>query len=351
MKLRFSLACAVACLGLLLPGCSKPEALDYLPESQGYLTVNGQTAKEQAGMARMMKVMEKLSPETGAAPEMQRMYLGFDAAIGSQPQFYGVVTGSPGMADQMLTQLKSSGATDTTAEGMPAVRTPEQQGMSGLIVKQSDSAVLIASGDGALTKMVTTSKRKNPAAVNSPLFRQATANSGSHAVALTMNVAGYMEAAAPQLGMIAMMNPKGAEALKQVQTVSLFVDWAEQPKVALLASLNDPEARNNLAGLLNMGLQMAMAQPGAAVPDFVKGIKAETNTDGVQVELALPKETADEMLAKLEKVAADLPADPKEREKALQEALMGMIPTPPAGGGAPGMQPPAAPPVMGVSMQ
>lgn len=351
MKLRFSLACAVACLGLLLPGCSKPEALDYLPESQGYLTVNGQTAKEQAGMTRMMKVMEKLSPETGAAPEMQRMYLGFDAAIGSQPQFYGVVTGSPGMADQMLTQLKSSGATDTTAEGMPAVRTPEQQGMSGLIVKQSDSAVLIASGDGALTKMVTTSKRKNPAAVNSPLFRQATANSGSHAVALTVNVSGYMEAAGPQLGMFAMMNPKGVEALKQVQTVSLFADWAEQPKVALLASLNDPEARNNLAGLLNMGLQMAMAQPGAAVPDFVKGIKAETNADGVQVELALPKETADEMLAKLEKVAAELPADPKEREKALQEALMGMIPTPPVGGGSPGMQPPAAPPVMGVPVQ
>lgn len=351
MKLRFTLACAAACLGLLLPGCSKPEALDYLPESQGYVTVNGQTAKEQPGMARLMKVMEKLSPESGTAPDMNRMYLGIDAAPGSQPVFYGVVTGNPGMADQIMAQLKTSGATETTAEGMPAVRTPEQQGMSGLIVKQSDSAVLIASSDSALTKMVTTSKRKNPAAVNSPLFRQATTNSGSHAVAVTLNVSSYMAEAGPQLGMFAMMNPKGVEALKQVQTVSLFADWADQPKIALLASLNDPEARNNLAGLVNMGLQMLVAQPGVAVPDFAKGLKAETNTDGVQLELALPKESADEMLTKLEQVATDLPSDPKEREKALQEALMGMIPTPPAGGGAPGMQPPAAPPVMGVPVQ
>ena len=321
MNTRNLMLGATAGLALVLTGCSKPAPLDYLPESQGYLMVNGTTAKEQAGAARFMKVIEKISPEAGTTTDADKVYVAFDAAPGSQPSMYGVLVGKPGMAEKVIAEAKKQGAVDTTVDGEAAV-TMKQGAQTAYLVKVGDDAVLAAGSEADYRKMAATAKRKNPAAVNSGLFGKTTGKGGSHVIVATFNTGSLMQQVAPQLGLLAMINPKGAEAAKKVERVTVTGDWAETPQMVVQLGMSDTADAKDLASLINMGLQQLMTQPNAAaMPDFVKNLKAETDEEGVKMEVIVPKEMGDSFLAFVEESAKNMPTDPKAREAMLMDML------------------------------
>jgi hypothetical protein len=178
--------------------------------------------------------------------------------------------------------------------------------------------------------MAATAKRKNPAAVNSALFGKTTGKAGSHVLVATFNTGSLMQQVAPQLGLLAMINPKGAEAAKKVERLTVTADWAEQPQMVVQMGMSETADANDLASLINMGLQQLLSQPNAAqMPDFVKNLKAETDEEGVKLEVIVPKEMGESFLAFVEETAKSMPADPKARESMLMDLLQNM-------GGEPG---------------
>ncbi|PKO18141.1 hypothetical protein CVU37_07420 [candidate division BRC1 bacterium HGW-BRC1-1] len=329
MMTRNFLMGAAAGLALVMTGCSKPAPLDYLPEAQGYLMLNGKTAKEQAGAARFMKVLEKISPEANTSTDADKVYVAFDAAPGSQPSMYGVLTGKAGMADKVIAEAKKQGAVDATVDGEAAV-TMKQGDQTAYLVKVGEDAVVAAGSEADFRKMAATAKRKNPAAVNSALFGKTTGKAGSHVLVATFNTGSLMQQVAPQLGLLAMINPKGAEAAKKVERLTVTADWAEQPQMVVQMGMSETADANDLASLINMGLQQLLSQPNAAqMPDFVKNLKAETDEEGVKLEVIVPKEMGESFLAFVEETAKSMPADPKARESMLMDLLQNM-------GGEPG---------------
>src|ERR1043166_9476097 len=194
----------------------------------------------------------------------------------------------------------------------------------------------------AVFTMVKTAKKKNASALQSTTFGKLRQLEGSHAFILAVNPAPLLAMGQGQLGMLQAMNPKGLEALRKVQVVTLTGDWDQQPKVEATLHLDGEEARNDLAGLIDFGHSMAKAQSGQ-MPQFISGIvsglEAKTDSDGVKIGFELPKEWADGVLDKLDAAVAQLPSDPKERQKALGTAIQGMVMQGMKGGVAPGAGP------------
>ncbi len=314
------LTVAAAALALSLTGCASKEPLDYLPEGAAYLAINMDEVRESAGSQRLLKVIQQLgSSPVAADSKAQRLYFSFSAP--PQGSAYGVMTGRPGFAEAALADLKAAGGSDSKVDGRRAV-TSDKFSLSPM----GDNAVLFFGAPSDLTRMIQTSKRKSPGAAQTRLFQKARDLATSGGVALAINSAPLLQAAGPQLGMLALMNPKGVETLKQSDSLLLTLDWDEAPSVE--ATITGPEdGRAQLADLINSLLgRLKESSPGPArgmggLPELVKRLTATSGPEGVELSLRFTPQEAESLLSRLESTAASLPTDPAERRKALQQAL------------------------------
>lgn len=332
--IRFTFAARLAAAGamLVLAGCASKEPLDYLPEGQAYMAVNMAEVRNDAGTKRLMNVLQKLDQSAVRADNAaERMYF---ALAGTPPQLsvYGVMIGREGFADQALADLKAAGASEGKLAGRKAV-VGEKFSLSPI----SKRAVLFFSRETDLEKMIDTSKRKSPGAAQTALFRRTQRLSNEHGLLLTLNAGPLIAMAGPRLGMLSMLNAKGADALKQAEALELTLDWDEKP--AVRAALTCPqEGREDLATLLNMllgqvkqsmqAMQTAMQAQGQTAMLTLAGgallqkLEVKAGQEGVELTLEFPKEDSDALLARMEAMAENLPKDPAERAKALREAFV-----------------------------
>lgn len=328
---RFAATCAMAAAMLTLAGCASKEPMDYLPEGTAYVAVNMAEVRSDAGTKRLLDVMEKLDQtEVRADSAAERLYFSF-SGVPPQTSIYGVMIGRNGFAEQALADLKKAGGTEAKLNGRRAV-VGEKFSLSPV----NENAVLFFHGESELAHMVNTSKRKNPAAAQTALFRSTRDLAADHGIAMTLNPGPLLAMAEPQLNMLSMMSPKGVEALKQSDSLAVTLDWDEQP--ALRAALSAPtESREDLATFLNMLLgqvkgrlpqQGSGAAAGATAMwvNLLQELKVQAAEEGVELTLALPKEKSEEFLSRMEATAANLPQDPAERQKAIQQALSGANP-------------------------
>ncbi|MCX7020521.1 MAG: hypothetical protein NTY46_16330 [Candidatus Sumerlaeota bacterium] len=315
---RFVSSTVILSTALLLPGCDSREPMDYLPDCPAYLCVNSSQIQSQAGAKRLTDAMRKINNKQDVViGKSDRTYLGL-ANFGPSPNMYGVMTGQAGYTNSALNELKNNGGVETKIDGRRAVTINDV-----CMVELSETALLLAGNRSDYETMARTAKKKNPAAIISPLFMKLNLLAASHALCAGVKAEEILAKAGPSLGIVESMDQKGAEALKQVKILSVTMDWDKQPQLVAVAHMDGETGKNDLARLANLALAFAKtkAGDGKSMFDFVKHLEATTSADGVTMTLDIPKDIADPALDKIEKLAAGLPADPAQRQTALQAAM------------------------------
>lgn len=310
-------ALAAVCLlggSLVFSGCTSKEPLDYLPECAAYCCMNVEQTRAESGAHRFLEGVRKTSSQTSAVGDkVTHFYLGIAEIPSPAPAIYGVIIGQPGTSEAVLNELKKAGDTETKIDGKKAVTNSTG---NAVYIQLSDTALLLADSTASYETMVKTAKKKNPSAANSPLFQKLKGLCATHALSAVWNPQPLVSQFAPQLNMLAMMNPKAPEAIKQIQMVSLVVDWDKQPRVDLLASLGDDQGRQALAALTNMALQQMKNRAGDSA-SMLPPLEAKPTSEGVQITLEASQQASDQVLTQFEQGVAKLPDDPEQRKAAL----------------------------------
>jgi hypothetical protein len=284
--------------GLLatLTGCASKNPIDYLPETATYIAVNLDKLRSSEGGKRLLTAAEKNQPKPASADKLRTLYVAMDTTA-RPPVGYVVALGSAGFAKAAEADLKSNGATEAKMAGQTVLTSGT---MTFLPI--GDDGLLAFSNQAALEKMIATSKKKSPSALQSPVFKQVLSKQSSHGITIVADTAPIMGMAGGQLDGLAMMNPKGAEALKEVKSISLVLDWDAQPQAEAVLILPAEDKRADLAALVNT--MLTFATTGAAnspqmkgFAGMLKGLAAQPNSEGVALALTVPKETADQWLA------------------------------------------------------
>ncbi|MGB9690870.1 MAG: hypothetical protein ACPL7D_01735 [Candidatus Sumerlaeaceae bacterium] len=306
-------------IALLLAGCASKNPIDYLPEGEVYLGVNVPKFYAEQGGKRLAEIFKKLSEQQFISPQAEMVLLSLKG-LGPRPTLYLVATTKPGAANVMLEDVaKSAKATNVQVAGMPGYRitAPKStsQAESMLLVQLSDSALLGALSEKDLETMVATARKKNPSARDTAEFSKCQSLLLNAPFVAVADVAPYIRLL--PLDSLTKANPKAAEALQKIQTVSVTAHWDTQPIVECLAYTPEQQAASDLATLVNFMLVMQHATQGQAW----QGISASPTQEGLSVTLEIPKETADHWLSELEKMAAELPRDPAQRSAALLTTL------------------------------
>jgi hypothetical protein len=313
--------CVVLFAVAILSGCASKDPVDYLPDCVAYASMNMRQIREEPGSKRLLELSDKFNAtRSGASEKVQQVYFGLKDFSPGGGGVFGIILGTPGMAESLLDEFKTAGGAETKIDGKRAVKVEGRY----IVVELTDSGLLFTDRESNFDVMKQTSKKKNPGAVNSPVFRKLSSLSALKPITVVANIQQLTARAAPQLGMLAMLNPKGAEALQQVALASLTANWQQQPRIELTAYLDNEESRKELAGLINLLMGQMKSQPALAdkIPPMIQQLEAKSGPDGVVVALDVPKEEADKMIVEMEKLSATLPSDPKQREAALQGLLM-----------------------------
>lgn len=290
-----------ACAALMLSACSSREPLDYLPDTGAYLTINAEKVRNSQGGTKVAEVLEQIQPGSPSVtnPQLQRLYVGIDGGPRSERAGYGVAIGSAGMPDQVLSQMKAAGAREQKMSG----RTVVTSGALSM-TPVGDTGLLLFQSQAELDKMIRTSKKKNAAATQSSAFTTLQQLADKHSAAVVADATPLLAFADMQLQQLAKFDPEGAAALREVRTVSLTMDWETQPVLAATLHVAGEETRENLAGLVNMGLSFASNFGGDQIPrqlqETVRQLKAITSPDGVSLNLQIPAEQAENFLRALE---------------------------------------------------
>jgi hypothetical protein len=301
--------------------------MDYLPQSSaGYMGMNMSTMRESAGLKRLGEEMEKM--QSGAADfesdKAQKVYIAFDTPAGkSAPPMYGVATGMPGFAEDVVGKYKAAGATSSKTSG-------HETYTSGpvTISPVGTTGILFYQDAGMLDKMIAVSKKKEPSARASSEFSFVDSQLSDHAMAVATKAEPLLTLAGPMLGQLDAMNPAGGKAVRQVSMISMAFNWDKQPEIDLQLHLADKAQSDALAGLINQALAMAKMMPtlsaNADVQQIVGPLQAKAAEDGVKLTVTIPAAVADKLFEQLDKV--------KEMQ---QQQMMGQ----PFGGAPNGMMP------------
>ena len=284
--------------GLLaaLTGCASKNPMDYLPETATYIAVNMDKLRSSEGGKRLMTAAEKTGQKSVASDKLKTAYVAVDTTA-RPPIAYAVLLGSGGFAKAAEADLKSQGATEAKMAGQTVLTSGPMT-----FLPMGDDGMLAFGNQAALEKMVATSKKKSPSALQSPVFKQVLSKHTSHGITVVADTGPIMSMAGGQLDGLAMMNPKGAEALKEVKSISLVLDWDAQPQAEAVLILPAEDKRADLAALVNT--MLTFATTGAAnspqmkgFAGMLKGLAAQPNSEGVALAITIPKETADQWLA------------------------------------------------------
>src|SRR5690606_19373020 len=116
---------------------------------------------------------------------------------------------------------------------------------------------LMFRNEAELDRMIKTSKKKSPGAVQTTAFSTLRSLSDNHSAVVVADASPLLGMAEVQLQQLARFDPEGAAALREVRTISVTMDWESQPTVAATLHLSNEESRSNLADLVNMALGMA----------------------------------------------------------------------------------------------
>lgn len=308
---------------MLLTGCGSKEPMDHLPECTSYVSVNMKQLREQAGAKRAIDVMGKLSDEAPpSVGKMERLYVGISGSM-RQPSAYGVMQGTSGMSDELVAELnKQGGVTESKINGCKAYTKNDVT----FVVLSDAGAIFARQAD--IDTMFKVAKKKSPGASGSATFGKLS-DLASSPVRGVFNVESLISQMGDKLAMMGQLNPKGADAVKEVRLVTLKFDWDAQPKLEVGALIDSSKAAD-LAGFVNAMLAMgkaAMASNKAPVPgaELIQQLEAKADGDAVKIALDVPKDMADGALEKLEGVVATLPKDKDQRKQAIQQAMMGMM--------------------------
>lgn len=285
-----------------LAGCQSENPLDYLPKSSGgYMAMNAVEFRESAGLRRLTDEMSRY--QAGAqfeSDKAERMILAFDTPTntGAVPPVYGVMTGRPGFADELVQQYKNAGA----LEGKKSGRTTYTSG-SQSIAPVGDAGVLIFQTDAALARMINVGKKKEEGARTSAVFTFVNAQSSNHALVAASVAQPLVELAGPALAMVERTDPNAAAALRQVSMVSMTFDWDEHPVAEIMLHLADKAGSDSLAALINQYLGLAKMMPmlsqEPAVKQVVDPIRAIAAEDGVRLRVDVPANVADQLFDSL----------------------------------------------------
>jgi hypothetical protein len=324
MKTCFKILAALS--ALLLFGCASKDPMDYIPEADAYMGTNSQVARNQAGMVRLSKAFQTIAKATDTS-KLNRVYMAIKPASQSV-SVYGVYIGMAGMSDELFAGVKSRGGTEMKIEGRKAIsaKNAMPNAKSGYFIRISDSSAAFVINQEDFKTMLSTAKKKSPSALNSQAFQKLISLTGSHASAATTNASQYIGRIGPRINALAAYSPKGVEALKQLQIVSLTADWEQRPVIEATAYLNEQQAKD-LAGMVQVGLQMLkMSGKGAAIASMLSNmLQVNTDTDGMKLTMNLPKDESESILSSLESGVKNLPEDPKAREQAIQMLFMSMM--------------------------
>jgi outer membrane murein-binding lipoprotein Lpp len=311
---------------VLLSGCASKEPMDYLPECAMYFGANMSKLRQQAGAMRLSKALEALEPASAGNSEKVSRFVGglHSFNIGARPAVFGVVTGLPGLSNAVIEDARKTGnATETKIDGKRAVSFTG----GAVFVELTDAAMLMAGSESDITVMQQTARNKNPRGKNTLVYQRFNTLLGDHGVVVVANTEPVLSLARPQLAMIEKLDPKGYAAINKVKIAALMFDWDSAPKLQLTLFLDNKEDSDALAALINNALLMAKMQPGVnqQISPILSNLTAKGEASGASMVVEIPKEQADEFLEKAEKAIADLPKDPKEREKAAQRLLMELM--------------------------
>jgi predicted small lipoprotein YifL len=319
-SLRFTFLILAA---VLLAGCASRNPLDYLPEAKVYVAVNAKSFSAQDGCKRLTEILKKAGQDTYAPTSAEATYIAFAGPM-HQPTFYLAMNGKPGFVREVFDQVgKTAQTTPVKISGLSGLRvtprTPTLPGAAASVVflQLSDSAIIGASSEAELQKMIATSKKKNPGAVGTAEFTKCQTLVQNAPLALVANVTPFVDALGAGLGPLAKQNPNAAKALQNLRMASLTASWDQQPTVEAVAYTPDEGAARDLAGLVNLFLTMQRNQ----LPPALQNINAAAGKDGMTIRLEIPKTMADEWLKKLDEAVANLPSDPDARAKALQAVI------------------------------
>jgi hypothetical protein len=319
-RLLFALAAAV-----LLAGCAARDPLDYLPDCPLYVCFNVEQMRSQPGAGQILKTVQELG-STPAFEDPERLYVGLRrlmpsgrvSGLGSgatEPRVYGLVTGKPGITKDWLSYFKSHGGEDTTIEGRKCLA------FEGIVfLPLNDSAFGFAMEEIGVRRMLAAGRKKDPGAKNANHFKLLQDNVSSHAVVTALNAAPILSQYAGLLTNVAMMNPKAAEALEQVQMAMLSADWIDAPAAQATLTLPDADHASNLGTFAQFGLGALMGFGGSR-RSGIESLNVTTEGAAVRVDVALPRETGERLLQQLQDAVAELPDDPQERAVAVARLL------------------------------
>ncbi len=300
-------------------GCASKNPVDYLPQGDIYVGINPPKFYSESGGKRLAEVLKKFNQEEFAPPQADTVLISLKG-IGPKPAVYLVMLTKPGAAKQILDEIaKTTQVTSVKAAGLSGYRVTASGTRPGegsmLLMELSDSALLGALSEKDVENMIAASRKKTPGAVGTPEFaRCQSLLTGAPFVAVA-NVSPFM--GSMSLGPLQKANPKAAEALQKVQTVSLTAHWDAQPKVELVAYTPDENAARDLSAFFNFFTNLQRD----SLPPPLRNIGASPTKDGLAITLEIPKDTADSWLNELENIAAALPSDPAKRRDALRSAL------------------------------
>ena len=299
MQSWLSRGAAVAGAILLLAGCGgSHDPMDFLPESPAYVAFNAEQIRSSAGGKQMLEAAKKYQPESAELLQsrLKRVYLGVEPSARGKGGC-GVAIGDAGFGDYAMGEFGKHGATEQKVSGRK-VLTSGTMSMS----KAGDDGIVLFSRPEDLDKMVRTSEKKNPSARQSATFKLADTIAGSHGIVMATDWSQVLGMIGGQLDRVAVMNPKGVEALKQVRTATATMDWNEEPVIEAILHLPGAEGRDDLASLVNMALGFTKTmrpKGGDAGPmGMLNDLKATTVEDGVSVKLVIPKEKVEAFMAK-----------------------------------------------------
>lgn len=307
-KLSGALKLGVAAAAItLFAGCQSKNPMDYLPQaSGGYVGINMDKMRSSDGLKRLSDEIEAL--QAGAtdmgSEKATKIYIAFDEPSGkSAPNMYGVATGMPGFADDVVKKYKENGA----SAGKTSGRDTYTSGGT-TISPVGSTGILFFNNSSMLDKMVAVSKKKEVGARASSEFTAVDSQLSDHAVAGAVKAAPLLTLATPFLGQLEMMNPAGVAAIKKISMISMNFNWDKQPVIEVKFSLPGKQDSDALAAFANQGLAMAKLNPALAQnPDaqqIVSGLEAKSAEDGVTLTIEVPEATAEKLFGQLEKAKA-----------------------------------------------
>src|SRR5690606_35694475 len=139
--------------------------------------INMEAMENSAGLKRLSDEMDKMAAGTSelGSDKAQKVYMAFDSPANANnvPPMYGVATGTPGFADEVVDYYQKTGATAGKTSGMTTYT-------SGTIsiAPVGDTGILVFQDTTTLDRMIAVSKKKQPGAAASDEFRYVSSQTG-----------------------------------------------------------------------------------------------------------------------------------------------------------------------------